>query len=122
MFDIGGFEILIIIIVVVVLVKPEDMPKLLNDVGRFLKKIKNHIITAKEQINQIINQDEIKNFKQESIKNIEEINEEIRKIKEKAYKNQGKSHTNSIKNSNKISKRNNKNANNAKKTKKQNKK
>ena len=39
MFDIGGFELLILIIVALVILKPEDLPKAMQTFGRIIRKI-----------------------------------------------------------------------------------
>ncbi|MEC7876199.1 MAG: Sec-independent protein translocase protein TatB [Pseudomonadota bacterium] len=61
MFDIGFWELITIALIVLIMVRPEHLPKLAKDAGKFLARLRNFIYSAKKEL--------AKEFK------IEEINE-----------------------------------------------
>ena len=48
MFDIGGFELLLIAVVALIFIKPEDLPKFMEKLGQGIKYIKDVFLTAQE--------------------------------------------------------------------------
>tara|TARA_B100000959_G_C14852093_1_gene570529 strand:+ start:501 stop:779 length:279 start_codon:yes stop_codon:yes gene_type:complete len=61
MFDIGFWELITITLIALIMVRPEHLPKLAKDAGKFLARLRNFINNAKNEL--------AKEFK------IEEINE-----------------------------------------------
>ena len=51
MFDIGGWEILVILLIALVSVPPKDFPKLVTSTARIIKKIRSTIDNWQQQLN-----------------------------------------------------------------------
>lgn len=50
MFSIGTYEIILITVLVLIFVKPEDLPDLLEKLGRFYSKSKNYFFSIKSEL------------------------------------------------------------------------
>jgi len=75
MFDIGFFELVLIAIVVLVIVGPERMPAFARTAGRALGKFKRALSDVKQEINNEIKADELKEIldRQAKIPGMDEI-------------------------------------------------
>ena len=75
MFDIGFFELVLIAIVVLVIVGPERMPGFARKAGRMLGKFKRALSDVKQEINNEIKADELKEIldRQAKIPGIDDI-------------------------------------------------
>lgn len=60
MFDIGGWEIVIIAIVGLIVIGPERMPDVARTVGRWVGRIRRFVVNVKEDIDREIQQEELK--------------------------------------------------------------
>lgn len=81
MFDIGGFELLLVAIVGLLIVGPERLPEVLRSLGLWMGRLKRAFNTAKTEIEQEIGMDDIeRQLHNESVLN------EIKKIEHEATK------------------------------------
>ena len=53
MFNIGLFELLVIFFFLILLIKPEEIPKILKNLGLFYRKINRYIFNLKYELNEI---------------------------------------------------------------------
>lgn len=60
MFDIGGWEILIIAVVGLIVIGPERLPDVARTVGRWVGRIRRFIVNVKADIDKEIQQEELK--------------------------------------------------------------
>ena len=60
MFDIGGWEILIIAVVGLIVIGPERLPDVARTVGRWVGRIRRFIVNVKTDIDKEIQQEELK--------------------------------------------------------------
>jgi sec-independent protein translocase protein TatB len=91
MFSFGWSEIALIVVVVIIVVGPKEIPNLLKQLGNFSKSLKKISREFKNSLNEITEENDIKNFKKSisDIKNLKnnldpskELKEEINSIKE----------------------------------------
>ena len=81
MFDIGGFELLLVAIVGLLIVGPERLPEVLRSIGLWMGRLKRAFNAAKTEIEQEIGMDDI----QRQLHN-ETVLKEIKKIEDEAVK------------------------------------
>ena len=79
MFDIGGFELLLVAIVGLLIVGPERLPEVLRSIGLWMGRLKRAFHAAKTEIEQEIGMDDI----QRQLHN-ESVLNEIKKIEKEA--------------------------------------
>ena len=79
MFDIGGFELLLVAIVGLLIVGPERLPEVLRSIGLWMGRLKRALHAAKTEIAQEIGMDDI----QRQLHN-ESVLNEIKKIEKEA--------------------------------------
>ena len=79
MFDIGGFELLLVAIVGLLIVGPERLPEVLRSIGLWMGRLKRAFHAAKTEIEQEIGMDDI----QRQLHN-EPVLNEIKKIEKEA--------------------------------------
>ena len=79
MFDIGGFELLLVAIVGLLIVGPERLPEVLRSIGLWMGRLKRAFNAAKTEIEQEIGMDDI----QRQLHN-ESVLNEIKKIEKEA--------------------------------------
>lgn len=60
MFDIGGWEIIIIAVVALIVIGPERLPDVARTVGRWVGRIRRFIVNVKADIDREIQQEELK--------------------------------------------------------------
>jgi sec-independent protein translocase protein TatB len=72
MFDIGFWELVIIALIALVIVGPERLPKLAQDAGRLLRKIRHFIQNAKREIEKELKLDQLNDL-DESIHHVEKL-------------------------------------------------
>ena len=53
MFNIGLFELIVIFFFLILLIKPEEIPKILKNLGLFYRKINRYIFNLKYELNEI---------------------------------------------------------------------
>ena len=53
MFNIGLFELLVIFFFLILLIKPEEIPKILKNLGLFYRKINRYIFNLKYELDEI---------------------------------------------------------------------
>ena len=61
MFNIGLIEFLIIFFVVILFIKPEDLPKILNKIGLFYRKVSRYFYNFKYELSNLDIDSELKN-------------------------------------------------------------
>ena len=76
MFTFGWSEIFLIGIIVVVVIGPKDLPKFIKQVGSFIKYIKKMSSEFKSSINEIAEEEEIKELAK-SVKEVKKIKDGI---------------------------------------------
>ncbi len=81
MFDIGGFELLLVAIVGLLIVGPERLPEVLRSIGLWMGRLKRAFYAAKTEIEQEIGMDDI----QRQLHN-ESVLNEIKKIEQETMK------------------------------------
>ncbi len=72
MFDIGFWELVIITLVALVIVGPEKLPRFARDAGRFVRKIRNFIQSAKRELEKELELDQINDLN-ESIDKVDSL-------------------------------------------------
>jgi sec-independent protein translocase protein TatB len=92
MFTFGWSEIFLIGIIVVVVIGPKDLPKFIKQVGSFTKYIKKMSSEFKSSINEIAEEEEIKELAK-SVKEVKKIKDginikKILKMRLKKFKKQ----------------------------------
>ena len=50
MFDIGFWELITIALITLIIVRPENLPKLAKDTGKFLASLRKFIYSAKQEL------------------------------------------------------------------------
>jgi len=65
MFDIGFWELLVIAVVSLLAAGPERLPGLVQDVGRWVRKLRRYVMQAKYEFEQQLRIDEVKDFSEE---------------------------------------------------------
>ena len=58
-------ELLVIALVALIVVKPQDLPALLKQMGRYLRAIQNTLSEAKNSINVLIDNDDLKSIRKD---------------------------------------------------------
>jgi len=81
LFDIGGFELLLVAIMGLLIVGPERLPEVLRSIGLWMGRLKRAFNAAKTEIEQEIGMDDI----QRQLHN-ESVLKEIKKIEDEAVK------------------------------------
>jgi len=81
LFDIGGFELLLVAIVGLLIVGPERLPEVLRSIGLWMGRLRKAFNAAKTEIEQEIGMDDI----QRQLHN-ESVLKEIKKIEDEAVK------------------------------------
>ena len=68
MFGISWTELVLIALVALVVVGPKDLPKVLAILGRFMRHARAFVYRFQEEIDEILTDAEVKEFKQETLK------------------------------------------------------
>ena len=63
MFSIGWSEIFLIVVVAVFVIGPKELPVMLKQIGRLSRKISRYISSLKSAFNEVIEEEELKDFK-----------------------------------------------------------
>ena len=72
MFDIGFWELITIALITLIIVRPENLPKLAKDTGKFLASLRKFIYSAKQELINELKIDEI-NELQDSISHVDKL-------------------------------------------------
>ena len=72
MFDIGFWELITIALITLIIVRPENLPKLAKDTGKFLASLRKFIYSAKQELVNELKIDEI-NELQDSISHVDKL-------------------------------------------------
>lgn len=81
MFTFGWGEIFLVLIIVIIVVGPKDLPKLIKQLSSFTKSLKKLSGDFKKSLNEIADQEELKELKS-SLSEVNKIKEDLN-IKEK---------------------------------------
>ena len=72
MFDIGFWELITIALITLIIARPENLPKLAKDTGKFLASLRKFIYSAKQELINELKIDEI-NELQDSISHVDKL-------------------------------------------------
>ena len=72
MFDIGFWELITIALITLIIVRPDNLPKLAKDTGKFLASLRKFIYSAKQELVNELKIDEI-NELQDSISHVDKL-------------------------------------------------
>tara|TARA_B100001250_G_C19633596_1_gene714900 strand:+ start:540 stop:812 length:273 start_codon:yes stop_codon:yes gene_type:complete len=72
MFDIGFWELITVALIILFFVRPENLPKFTRDAGKFLRKLRKFIYTAKNELKKELKIEEIDNL-QSSINQVDKL-------------------------------------------------
>ncbi len=72
MFDIGFWELVIITLVALVIIGPERLPAFARDAGKFVRKIRNFIQSAKRELEKELELDQLNDLN-ENINHVENL-------------------------------------------------
>jgi len=60
MFEVGGWEVLLVLMVALVVIRPEDLPGAMRSLGAFMRKIRNLSYEFRSSLERIIDEEEEK--------------------------------------------------------------
>ncbi|TAH37608.1 MAG: twin-arginine translocase subunit TatB [Alphaproteobacteria bacterium] len=80
MFDIGWSELALIGVVAIVVIGPKDMPKVMKQVGKFVRTARKIMRDFQNQVEEVVHAEEVKEFREQLEKHgITDFHEQIQR-------------------------------------------
>ena len=73
MFDIGFWELITIALITLIIVRPENLPKLAKDTGKFLASLRKFIYSAKQELINLCTTHQIEKYQKKIIRTKKQV-------------------------------------------------